>query len=84
MEMTPTMITNIYVKAYTKVRESGGTKSDAIKVGAKAIRDAGYFLDKGKWKKAKPSQKNTKAFTNRSDENKKLAKVKIKSSMGMA
>jgi hypothetical protein len=76
---TATMITNMFVEEGMRQIKQGKTPSQAADIAEKKVKDAGWYIIDGKWKNIKkqktvtPSQK--KAFSNRSDEKGKLAKV---------
>lgn len=81
----------IFITAYTNVYNGPKDAAKANKAGDDAVAKAGYYLDKGKngkkiWKKKTnkitPNQKIE--VNDRSDENKKLAKIKVKVKTGMA
>ena len=74
-------VDNIYITAFVRVYNGPKDKKKAEQAGEMAVQKAGYYLDKGKWRKVKgkmtPKQKIE--VNDRSDENKKLTKIKIKS-----
>ena len=84
MPINATAITNIFRQEFFKQLDNGATDEQARSRSCEVVKKAGFFLIKGKWVKATPTQKKTKAFKTRSNENSKLAKINIKSDIRMA
>lgn len=78
-----TQITNTYGQAWKEEYKKSGDRTKARQAGCSAVKKAGYYLDKGKWKRIKPSAtpQQKSEYLSRADENKALLKFRVRSRM---